>query len=102
MKTLLFAISTLALVLGTNAKNTEMTFENVSNSTSLSLDNSSDASNVVATTSYKSETIASVQLITLDVFMTPPLEGFKVKAIENDGEIIPVVTLPELNIIAKG
>ena len=55
---------------------------------------------IVKATNYEGEIIPFVQLITLDVFGKVE-KGTQVETIMLDGERIPVVTLPELNIVSE-
>jgi len=65
-----------------------------------STSNVTSSSMMVQATNYEGEIIPFVQLITLDVFGKVE-KGTQVSTVMVDGERIPVVTLPELNIISE-
>ena len=102
MKTIIFTLSTLILLIS-NKINTNYSEHIANKSLELTTEMSSNLSSssiMVKATNYQGEIIPFVQLITLDVFGKVE-RGTSVKTVLVDGERIPVVTLPELNIISE-
>lgn len=97
MKAIIFTITTLAILLGSKTdKNLNSRMADYFSSTTLS----SSTTQIVKATHYKGEVIPVVELLSLDVFGFTD-QAFKVKTTLVDGERIPMVTLPELNIVAS-
>ena len=102
MKTIIFTLSTLILLIS-NKINTNYSEHIANKSLELTTEmspNLSSSSIMVKATNYQGEIIPFVQLITLDVFGKVE-RGTSVKTVLVDGERIPVVTLPVLNIISE-
>lgn len=97
MKAIIFTISTLALLIGSKI---DKTYNGAIESyfSSASIENSNSIT--VKATSYEGELIPVVELLSLNVFGIVE-EGHKVETTLVNGERIPVVTLPELEIVAS-
>jgi hypothetical protein len=102
MKTIIFTLSALILLITNKISNNFS--DNIPNNSLESpiemTSNLSSSSMIVKATNYEGEIIPFVQLITLDVFGIVE-SGTQVQTIMNDGERIPVVTLPELNVVSE-
>lgn len=101
MKTLIFTIGILISLLSNSISNDiSLNSMNVGLETSSELINSSSSSShLVKTTHYKGEIIPMVQLLSFNVIGFVE-ESTQVKTVINNGERIPLVVLPELDIVA--
>ena len=95
MKTLIFTISTLAIIIGTKVDNSLNSV--INNYFTYSL---METSTMHEEVSQRGEVNPFIDFLALDAFEVVD-KGEKVETIIVDGERIPVVTLPELNIVAS-
>lgn len=95
MKAIIFTLSTLAILIGSKIdKNLNSRMESYFSSASL------ENSMIVEATNHEREAIPIVDLLTFDVFGIVDARN-KVITTVVDGDRIPVVTLPELDIVAS-
>lgn len=95
MKTIIFTISTLAILIGTKVDNSLNSV--INNYFTYSL---METSTIEQEDSHRGEVIPFIDFLSMDAFEVEE-KGEKVETILLDGERIPVITLPELNIVAN-
>ena len=100
MKTILFTLSTIAVLLGNKFEGNDYSntfFSSEENSTEVS---SNPTDQLVESDGNNGAFIPAVQLFSLNI-VSSRKENISVAAVMNNGEIIPMVNLPELTISAE-